>query len=603
TLQLAASNDPYNHQQQQLTRPNNLSNAFTYTMLNPSNQQVPSVHQNYQQYQPLQENISQSELMLRTPEKRLEDTSSKRISINLHHTVERTHFLDLRIGSLRLRLLLFTIIWTIAASAQLVGMSRVVSEVTGESDQLKQRVAYWATACAILYGTCLFFLAQWFTKDLVWHWQTNHMRQLWGLQPSLASFSIGLLHIRMPLMIIFTLCLTLMSITSMVTNFWLTSSTHIETFNLLGPSQLITLLDIPTIAEDNRFIATGGTAFTTFVSQSGSSAAGLVKLTLYNGKYFWSPFLNSSTPQSVAVDNMLCEALVPTCTLLTAESLGIPYMQPINWTAPYNFTIGSYNFTIPSARGKIFYWGVQADQYTLGLNDTPPMGSIVYNVMARETPDFGNPTFIFNNSDSTSYVYATNCTVDVEWWNVTGTISSQTAQRLNITSAVMTDPTVAEGRYSLLQYFVDVYITGLSGYTNSAEGVIESSSYNLKSPLWMWMMGESYKATNTSLGVVETTIHPNMTNADWVELKLSEIAGGSLTPNTVAVKSRNYTGQILTQTSIIQAYHAKILGGVIVQSALLWIPIVIYIVKRKSSVFHGDDIAYLLSKDVVEVMD
>ncbi|KAG0005401.1 hypothetical protein BGZ79_005026 [Entomortierella chlamydospora] len=464
-------------------------------------------------------------------------------SHNYHKTNEKSNLLHMKIESLGVRLLLFTVIWIITAAAQLVGLSSVVTGQTGESDILKQRVAYWATACAILYGACLFFVAQWFTKDLVWHWHTNHVRELWGLQPSLASLSIGLIHIRMPLMIVFTLCLTLMSLTSMVTNFWLTGSTQIVQHIEQGPPVNYSLLGLPTWGEDFRFTSTGGIAFESFVSQSGASAAGLVQLTPYDNKYIWSPFLNSSTAASINVTDVLSVAIEPKCTLLSAADLGIAYNQTLDWGLDLNLTISTYNVTIPGVRGRFYYWGVEANPYFLGPNNTAPMGVNVYNVMARQTMDYGAPSFMFANLGTPSYIYITNCTVEVQWWNVSGTISSLTPQRLDISSAIRTDEKIAYDNVYWLQYITDTYQAGLSSYTQGAQGMYDSISYNLKSPLWMWMMGESYRPTNTTGTLLNTIIHPNITNAAWVETKLSEIVGGTLTTNTVAVAPTYYIGR------------------------------------------------------------
>ncbi|KAF9174647.1 hypothetical protein BGX21_009876 [Mortierella sp. AD011] len=518
---------------------------------------------------------------------------------NYHNTNEKSSLLHMKIESLGVRLLLFTVIWIITAAAQLVGLSSVVTGQTGESDILKQRVAYWATACAILYGACLFFVAQWFTKDLVWHWHTNHVRELWGLQPSLASLSIGLIHIRMPLMIVFTLCLTLMSLTSMVTNFWLTGSTQIVQYTEQGPYVNYSLLGLPSWGEDFRFTSTGGVAFESFVSQSGASAAGLVKLTPYDNKYIWSPFLNSSTAVSINVVDVLSIAIEPKCTLLSAADLGIAYNQTLDWGLDLNLTISNYNVTIPGVRGRLYYWGVEANPYFLGPNKTAPMGVNVYNVMARQTMDYGAPSFMFANIGTPSYIYITNCTVEVQWWNVSGTISSLTPQRLDISSAIRADEKIAYDNVYWLQFITATYQAGLSDYTHGAQGMYDNVSYNLKSPLWMWMMGESYRPTNATGTLLNTIIHPNITNAAWVETKLSEIVGGTLTPNTVAVTPAYYIGREVIYTSIITAATYRIIVGLTVQSALLWIPIIIYISKRKARIFYGDDIARLLNKDSV----
>ncbi|KAF9357985.1 hypothetical protein BGX26_002718 [Mortierella sp. AD094] len=615
TIQLASSieNHQYHIQDQQLRQrqlanpgPGDPSLDYTPTTFNPASQQLhskasfdsneePTMQQN-QHHQHRQENLSQMEPMLSGSGK-LTDDKFNGVDMNYHNTNEKTNLLHMKIESLGLRLLLFTLVWIITAAAQLVGLSGAVTGQTGESDVLKQRVAYWATACTILYGASLFFLAQWFTKDLVWHWHSNHVRELWGLQPSLASLSIGLLHIRMPLMIVFTLCLTLMSLTSMVTNFWLTGSTHIAQYITEGPPMNYTLLGLPTWDEDLRFTSTGGVAFESFVSQSGASAAGLVRLTPYDNKYIWSPFLNSSTAATINVTDVLSIAVEPKCTLLSAADLKIAYNQTLEWGLDLNLTISTYNITIPGVRGRLYYWGVQADPYFLGPNSTAPMGVNVYNVMARQTMDYGAPSFMFANPDTPSYVYITNCTVEVQWWNVSGTISSLVPQRLIISSAIKTDEKIAEANVFWIQFITDTYQAGLSGFTQSAQGMYDSISYNLKSPLWMWMMGESYRLSNATGVPSNTIIHPNITNAAWVEIKLGEIIGGTLTPNTVVVAPTNYIGQEIIFTSIISAVTYKIIVGLVVQSALLWIPIFIYISKRKASVFYGDDISRLLNKD------
>ncbi|KAF9108252.1 hypothetical protein BGX27_008416 [Mortierella sp. AM989] len=590
-------------------------------MSNPERQHMrPNPHFEYGggagMYQPFQQDQHQQESLAQIEPMLVDDNTSSDMSTRTkfrHHTqLADNSSAGLKVKSLMVRLLLFTVIWVIAAAAQLIGLSAIINNVTGESDLLKQRVAYWATACTILYGSCLFFLARWFTTDLVWHWHTSYLKQLWGLQPSITSFSIGLVHIRMPLMILFTLCLSLMSIASMVANFWLTSSTHIAEFTTSGSTQFYTLLDIPSSEEYNDFSHTGGVVFESFVVQSGANAAGVVKLTPFDNKYFWSPFLDASTSMTINVKDVAAISVAPKCTLLSARDLGVPYNQT---SKELNFTIADHQFTIDTPRKRRYYWNVEANQFIQGhdhywnveadkwlpvSNNTDAVfaGVSVYNVMARRVADFGEPSFFFyEDLDSPpSYVYATNCTVEVDWWNVTGTISSIMPQRLNITNAVRAR---THDKFDTLQLFAAIYREGLGGFTKSEAGIHDSESYNLKSPLWMWMMGQYYDVIEDEEGTVSplSISHPNISNAAWVELKLSEIVGGTMTRNTVAIMPRQYLGSEVIQSSIITTHTIKIIAGVVVQSALLWIPILIYIAKRKASVFYGDDIALLLNKD------
>ncbi|KAF9108253.1 hypothetical protein BGX27_008417 [Mortierella sp. AM989] len=580
-----------------------LSLAYTPTLSDTANQQTQSrascesieeiMQQHYHQHR--EEQSAQIEPMLGT-RRTLANYTSKETDVH-HHQIQKYGHSQVRwIESLRLRLFLFSLAWTLAASVQLAGLSDIINGWTGESNALKQRVAYWATACTVLNGVPVYFLAKWFTKDLVWHWQTNHWKELWALEPSVTSFSIGLFHVRMPLMIIFTFALTLISITSITTNIWLTSSTYIVAHNVYGSPQMFTFMDLPTPDEDFRFADSGGVAFQTMVTQSGTGAIKLIKLTPYNNKYFWSPFLSPDIiPQTIKVENMKAFSVEPKCTLLSAAELGVTYNQTISWRMDFNFTIEDHAFSIPGARGKRYYWGLEAQIYNTEFNSTSPRGMTVYNVITSRYRDFGKPSFIFSNL-MTSYVYATKCDVRVEWWNATGTINSFKPQRLDITDAVKTSEW--DGVMPIVR---SVYDYGLSKYTKSHSGIQDSTSYNMKSPLWMWMMGLSYaryKKGSVDEVLSDDTTHPNTTYATWVELKLSEIIGATLTTSTTAVMPRQFLGTEVMDTWILIVDLGRIIGGLAIQATLFWIPIVIYIMKHKAGVFYGDDIARLLDGNI-----
>ncbi|KAF9433360.1 hypothetical protein BGZ76_009557 [Entomortierella beljakovae] len=394
-------------------------------------------------------------------------------------------------------------------------------------------------------------------------------------------------------MIVFTLCLSLMSIASMVTNFWLTSSTRISSYTKLGPQQEITLMDVPLVTEDLSFTSTSGVIFNSFVAQSGASASGVVKLTPYNNRFFWSPFLNVSTPQTVAVQDVKAFSVSPSCTLLTAPMLNIAYNNSVDYGTDYPLNISTYQFIIPGVRGRLYYWGCEVDTYMAHDGVDGPVGAVVYNIMVRATPEFGPASFILSARNQVSYVYVTNCTVNMEWWDVTGTISSLEHQRLVIDSATKTPAQLGNAFF-----FQAVYSEGLSGFTKSQQGIYDNSGYNLKSPLWMWMMGRSYGMANEtdplSMGVIT---HPAVTNAVWMESKLVEILGGTVTVNTGAVVPRKYIGQQVILTSVVHADRVKIIGSVSFLSFILWAPILIYIAKRKPGVYYGDDILILLDNE------
>ncbi|KAF9161974.1 hypothetical protein DFQ26_003987 [Actinomortierella ambigua] len=457
--------------------------------------------------------------------------------------------------SLSTRLGLFGVIVLMVVTLQLVGLSdKVIDGYMGNRDDLKQRIIYWATACSIVHGAMLYFLARWFTKDLVWHWDSKDLRHLWGLAPSLSSILV-VFRIRAPSIILIAIILTLIAIFAMVINLWLTSATSILPYNYQEPSANITLLDIPWKEEDNiNFGYQDGSIFDSFVQQGSIGNLGKWQLTPFQGKHFWAPILQSSQPMDVYVEKVRGFSVTPLCRQMTNIELGTPLSSPIGFDDNRTVSLGPFNATIPKGRAHAQYWGFYADGNQAFDRDDQEYVT-VYSLMTTSRLDFGPPTFQMIYSDSPNYAYAVTCNVTAEAWNITGYINSYTPQRLyNIQSVVRLNDSGATYLWWTLR--------GMDRWTKTTMAQkSDNEGRGLLSMMWMWMHGRKYADQDIEVPLLNIPI------ANWTTQKLTEIVAATLNTNTATVQPHVAQGALLVETSIIQVSLAKLIGGLAFQMA------------------------------------
>ncbi|KAF9976991.1 hypothetical protein BGZ73_007297 [Actinomortierella ambigua] len=487
--------------------------------------------------------------------------------------------------SLSIRLTLFGIVVLLVVTLQLVGFSdKVIDGYTGSRDDLKQRIIYWATACSIVHSAMLYFLARWFTKDLVWHWDAKDLHHLWGLSPSVASILV-VFRVRAPAIILIAIILTLIAIFAMVINLWLTSATAILPHHYQVPTTNITLMDIPWMDEDNiNFGFQDGSIFDSFVQQGSIGYLGKWQLTPYQGKYFWAPILVVDQPTNVYVENVHGFSVDPVCRQMTNTEIRQPPSINIVYDESRTLPLGPFNATITGPRGYSQFWGFYADGEQAFDRDDQEYVT-VYNLMTSSRPEFGPPTFVTVRGNYTRYAYAVTCNVTAEAWNITGYISSYTTQRLyNIQSVKRLDVSMPTYLWWTMR--------GMDRWTKTTMALKnDNEGRGLLTMMWMWMHGQRY---------VDQDIEPPLINvpiANWTAQKMTEIMAATLNTNTAAIQPHAVHGALLLETSIIEVNAAKLIGGLLFQLAYVSLAVGLYITKRTNKLYRSDDITHLLKKD------
>ncbi|KAG0203381.1 hypothetical protein BGX28_004304 [Mortierella sp. GBA30] len=485
------------------------------------------------------------------------------------------------------RLLMFSVIVVLMSTSQLLGLSSLLNGSTGERDPLKQRLAYWATACVVLNSLMLFCLARWFTKDLAWHVDSRNFRHIWGMSPALSSLLV-VLRVKSAPFILLGFSLAFISLVSFVLGLWLMSAIEIAPYSYTPTIGTVTLMDMPYGNADNdvSFMVEGGRIYHSFVQQGSVSNLGKIPLSPYQDQFLWSPFLVTSAPSTVYVENVNGIAFKPSCVQLNATALNLaPRISSTN--NPVNFTVAGQKVSVPGLRGRDQFWTF------LTTSDWPH--PTVHNIMTSQTGLLGMPSFYIDDMQFTdnqsqnltraSWVYVASCNFTQRDVNVTGYINSYKPDRLTVVS--MTDLGTKN-----MSGTIAAILEGLDAWTKSPIATAFDDVYlGLPSQMWMWMHGQEYN--KPKIETLNTTIN------SWTETKLTELVSATLTTSTVAIFPRNVTGATLVDTSIMIATPWRILVGLMLQLTFVVVAVAIYLSSRASSTLRSDDITLLLPKDAM----
>ncbi|KAG0211432.1 hypothetical protein BGX28_007924 [Mortierella sp. GBA30] len=485
------------------------------------------------------------------------------------------------------RLLMFAVTVASVAIFQLVGLSPLMDKVLGDRDVLKQRIVYWTTACSIANSMMLFLLGRWFTMDLVWNFHHKHFRHLWGLKPSLGAITIGI-HVRKKSTACVGIIIALMSVASLGLSLWMTSAMEIGIYSYYPPLSQVNLMDLPFVGDEMVKFGQGGAhIFDVFVEQGAIGYLGKTQLTPYNNRYFWSPILVSEVPMTAQVQNVSAFSIKPSCTLLTASDLKVPYKDTnLDRLADRNFTLGSFQEKIGPVWARTHFWDVHMDKETTDGGSTDQF----YNILSTSSKSAGPASFeiILNSANgAVAYVYAVSCQVQFEAWKISGFINSFRPQRLNITTAEQ-----VEGNDKSMIFYI---LRGLDMWTNSTIATtVDNIGRDLQSNLWMWMRGRNYTQKDG-----DELVTSNVSFPVWTEQKIVELVAASLTTSTAAIFNRVVTGAAEIQTSILNVQTFRIWIGLVVQLAFVVVTVGIYLWCRVANILRSDDVTLLLQKDVM----
>ncbi|KAF9359460.1 hypothetical protein BGX26_012272 [Mortierella sp. AD094] len=408
-------------------------------------------------------------------------------------------------------------------------------------------------------------LGVWFTKDLVWHMPSKYLPKLWNLDTSLNSIMV-VGTIRTTAGAVLGLSLTLLSLTSLFLNTWLTNGVNILPYQEMLSEQIYNLDHAWRVYYNDTtsygFDETGYYVFEKYVTQTSMGNIGKLLLSDYQGEKHWTPMFppdSSNVTTTIFASDFVSFSTTPKCTQLFNPIIS----RDINYQ---NITVDNQTFTMDVPKGDFGFWGIYTDWPNGCDNDTVTAWYLYTSNATR----FGTPS----GKTVNGYAYAAKCTIHLGLWSTAGYISSNLPVRTVITD---TKPiTNSTTRY--VCNYIGALIEGLYIYGNTSA---EYTQLERSSPLWYWITGTGQ--------TISTDI------AQWMEIKLAEIIPATITPQTVAVSQHEVVGRQLLPVSITETKDIWIIAGAGAQFLFILAVVAIYIYRCNPAKFHSDDIGYLLS--------